>query len=163
MKALKELLESKGYQPVRLMKIFVDEAAMYHFLVEAELNGVEGYFIVDSGATSTVVDAQKAEKFGLEAPEIQPEIQAMGASPDELDIRFAGFYPVRIKKWKGKSFPVMMMDIDHITGAMEEAGWEVDGILGADVLHAGKAVLDYGKQRMFLKKKRKKKKKKKCK
>jgi len=51
----------------------------------------------------------------------------------------------------------MMMDIDHITVAMEEAGRELDDILEANVPHAGKAVLDYGKQRMFLKKKRKKK------
>ena len=65
---------------------------------------MEGYFIVDSGAGSTVVDAQKAEKFGLEAPEIQPEIQAVGASPEELEIRFAGFYPVRIKKMEGQKF-----------------------------------------------------------
>jgi len=159
MSSIKKEIKKLGYIPVRLKKIFVDESAMYHFLTEVELNGVKGRFIVDSGSTSTVVDFGRADKFGLDIPEIQPEIMAMGASPEELDVRFAGYYPMKVKKGRKTIFPVILMDLQHIIEAMERRGVEVDGILGADFMHAEKAVLDYGNQRLYVKKKKSKKKK----
>ena len=42
--------------------------------------------------------------------------------------------------------------MDHINKALSERGIsDVDGIIGADILKKGKAIIDYEKNRLYLK------------
>jgi len=153
MKSLKKRLKKKGYVPVKLKKIYMPDTRAYHLAVKARINGKKGWFIVDSGASTTVIHQAKKEYFKLRPPKEQPDFQAWGASPEELDMVLAGEYPVKIKKWKGGKFLVMLMDLSHINMAFHPLGPVIDGIIGADVLDAGRAVLDYGSRTLYLRKK----------
>jgi hypothetical protein len=154
MKFLKQKLKRKGYVPVKLKVLKVPEADTFHFLVKAGINNKKGNFILDTGASTTVVDINKAKKFKLNIPDEQPEMTAFGASPEQLDVRYTARNKIGIKKWTGGKFPVLLMDLSHIAEAMQIHDVEIDGILGADVLIAGKAILDYGKKYLYLKKRK---------
>ena len=59
---LNKFLKNKGYFPVNL--IFLKTK---HYLIEAKINGINGKFILDSGASNSCVCITKENKFKLES------------------------------------------------------------------------------------------------
>ncbi len=153
MKSIKKILKKKGYTAVKLKKIQMPDAGSFHYVLKVEINGKKGNFILDTGASTTVIDMKKAKKFQIEFMQDASGIQAFGASPEQLQIEYSPKNKIEIKQWKGGHFPVILMDLSHVNGMIEALGIKIHGILGADVLNAGQAVVDYGKSRLYLKRK----------
>ena len=58
---------------------------------------------------------------------------------------------MQIGKWTNKSSSLVLFDLNHINSALIERGIQkVDGIIGADTLKKGKALIDYEKNRLYL-------------
>ena len=57
---LTSILKRKGYVQIKLKKINTN-----HFEIKAKLNGVNGRFILDTGASNSCIDITLAEKFKL--------------------------------------------------------------------------------------------------
>ena len=54
--------------------------------------------------------------------------------------------------WERSGLQIVLIDLSHVNQALaNHEAPEVDGILGADVLRLGRAVIDYEKNRLFLK------------
>jgi hypothetical protein len=55
-------------------------------------------------------------------------------------------------KWKKKKLKIVLFDLTHVNEALvSHKALPVDGILGADILKRGKAIIDYGKNCVYLK------------
>ena len=145
MASLKKYLKKKGFVPVQMTRTPTE-----HFEVAVLLNGVPGRFIVDTGASNTCVDMDKAERFGLVSE--PTEVKAAGAGAIDMEARIAKDNRLEVGSWKKKGLPLVLFDLSHVNHALgsQESG-PVDGIIGADVLKKGKAVIDYKKQTLFLK------------
>ena len=53
---------------------------------------------------------------------------------------------------------MVLFDLSHVNEALKQQdASEVQGIIGADILGAGKAIIDYNKRKLFLKKVKNKK------
>ena len=136
----------KGFVSIKLSRTQTD-----HFEVKAILNGVSGSFILDTGASNTCVGLDKAERFGLVSE--PTDIKAAGAGSSELEARISPKNLFQLGKWKKKKLPVVLLDLSHVNLALTSRESEaVDGIIGADVLGKGRAVIDYKKKMLFLKK-----------
>ena len=62
---------------------------------------------------------------------------------------------LQIGDWKQKKVKIILFDLQHINEALtSHDALPVDGIIGADVLEKGKAVIDYKSSALFLKKKK---------
>ena len=60
---------------------------------------------------------------------------------------------VKINNWNYSNFNLVLLDLSHVNTALTEHHAEaVDGIIGADILEKGKAIIDYGSKCLFLKK-----------
>ena len=79
---LKKLLTEKGYTSVPL-----EFTLTKHFVLQAKINGVEGRFILDTGASNTCVGVEWITYFNLQAE--ASEIKAAGAGA-EHPLRSAG-------------------------------------------------------------------------
>ncbi len=141
---LKKFLQSQGYQSIVLLTI-----PSGHHVLEAKLNGVKGLFILDTGASTTCVDTAKIDKFKLKAKDTHHK--ATGAGTDEIDIQLSKKNKLKIDQWQIKKLPVVVMDLAHINSALSMFDIKVDGIIGSDVLHYGKGIIQYEKDRLFLK------------
>ncbi len=141
---LKKILKKEGYQKVKLRTL-----PSGHHLIKAKINGKKGNFILDTGASNTVIAQSKAKKFKLKLKET--EHKAAGAGTTEIDINTTGKNLLEIGKWKMKKIRFVTMDLQHINHAMQMFDAKVDGIIGADVLHAGKGIIQYDKDLLFLK------------
>lgn len=126
--------------------------ATNHLEVKAEINGLPGRFILDTGASSTCVGLEQADRFQLDS-EVS-EVLAAGAGASDLATRISEKNRICLGKWEDKEAQIVILDLVHVNQALllHEAE-EVDGIIGADLLETGRAVIDYHKKVLYLRKK----------
>lgn len=143
---LDKILLRKGYSIIKLKKINTN-----HFELKATLNGVKGRFILDTGASNSCIDFSLSEKFKLKVED--SDTKAAGAGAIDLDTKTSSKNTIQISNWRYNSFNLVLLDLTHVNTALTEHKAEaVDGIIGADILEKGKAIIDYGSKRLFLKK-----------
>jgi len=139
-------LQKKKYYSIKLKKTKTN-----HFELKAKINGVKGRFILDTGASNTCVDVNLANHFKLEA--LDSETKAAGAGATEMNTQEALDVKIKIGKWKYHQLHLVLLDLTHINTALTNHFVKpIDGIIGADVLKRGKAIIDYDKERLYLKK-----------
>ncbi|WP_394336879.1 retropepsin-like aspartic protease [Aureibaculum marinum] len=142
--SLKDFLINKNYISVKLKKI-----ATNHFEIKAKINGKKGRFILDTGASNSCVGFDEIEKFKLKT-EVS-EHKAAGAGPEEIDTQISKKNNIKIGDFKIKKVPLVLIDLSHINNALtKQDAKPVNGIIGADVLDEGNAIIDYKKRKLYL-------------
>lgn len=146
MASLKKFLKSKDYFKIPLVLTETN-----HFELVANINGVTGKFILDTGASNTCVGMDKIEFFKMLSE--ATDIKAAGAGATEMETLISNKNKIQIGDWKKKKQKVVLFDLTHVNQALvSHNALPVDGIIGADLLNKGKAVIDYHKKCLFLKK-----------
>ncbi|WP_349352641.1 MULTISPECIES: retropepsin-like aspartic protease [unclassified Flagellimonas] len=146
MASLKKFLKSKDYLKIPLVLTETN-----HFELVASINGVKGRFILDTGASNTCVGMDKIEFFEM-LSEVT-DIKAAGAGATEMETLISNKNKIQIGDWKKKKQKVVLFDLTHVNQALvNHNALPVDGIIGADLLNKGKAVIDYHKKCLYLKK-----------
>ena len=137
-------LKSVGYISVKLKLLKTN-----HYLLKACINGVEGKFILDSGASSSCVCLSLENKFKISSK--KNKINASSATSNMEDTRLSKNNTIEIRKWRS-TINLVSIDMTHINRVLNEKETEsVDGIIGADVLKKSKAVIDYESNKLYLK------------
>ena len=138
-------LKSQGYASIILKKTNTN-----HYQIHASVNNIEGIFILDTGASNTCADLTQLEKFKLISE--TSEIKASSATDIMEETKISKKNKLQIGKWINKSSSLVLFDLNHINNALSERDIQkVDGIIGADTLKKGKAIIDYEKNRLYLK------------
>ena len=147
MTSLRLFLKEKNYTWVKL-----ETTLTGHYKLELELNEVKGDFILDTGASNTCVDFNAAETFKLFAE--NSDVKAAGAGAVDMLTKLSTKNTITINGWKDEGVNVVLFDLSHVNTALidHEIG-SVDGILGADILQSGKAIIDYQYHCLYLKRK----------
>ncbi|SDM87262.1 retropepsin-like aspartic protease [Kriegella aquimaris] len=147
MTSLKKFLQRKNY-----IKIPLVLTGTNHFEITAKINGVKGRFILDTGASNTCVGFDRIELFNLTSKE--SKIKAAGAGATNMETLVSTKNRIKIGDWKKKKLKIVLFDLVHVNEALTaHKAKPVDGIIGADVLKKTKAIIDYGKSCVYLKKK----------
>jgi len=143
---LNKILKRKGYAKIKLKKINTN-----HFEIKAKLNGVNGRFILDTGASNSCMDITLADKFNLKVTD--SDTKAAGAGAIGMETKIAANNTIKLKSWKYKNLNLVLLDLTHVNTALTEHNAKaVDGIIGADILEKGKAIIDYKNKCVYLKK-----------
>ena len=138
-------LKSQGYTSVNLKKTSTN-----HYQIKVSINNIEGIFILDTGASNTCADLNQLEKFNLISE--KSEIKASSATDLMEETKISKKNKLQIGKWINKSASLVLFDLNHINNALNEREIQkVEGIVGADTLKKGKAIIDYEKNRLYLK------------
>ncbi|KPM31295.1 Aspartic peptidase, family A2 [Croceitalea dokdonensis DOKDO 023] len=144
MKKLKSFLRSKNYCriPLRLK-------TTNHFELTATLNGTPGRFILDTGASNTCVGLEAVEQFKLQTQ--QSPIKAAGAGATDMKTLLSKKNRLEIGEWFHPKQKIVLFDLGHVNQALlAHHSATVDGIIGADILKKGKAIIDYKKRALYL-------------
>ena len=146
MTSLKKILRKKNYCPIPLVRTGTN-----HFEIKAKINGIEGKFILDTGASNTCVGIDLAERFELISK--VSEIKAAGAGARDMETHISEKNKLKIGDWQNKKQSIVLFDLVHVNEALIAHQAEpVDGIIGADVLNKARAIIDYKKRKVYLKK-----------
>ncbi|MFO7719930.1 MAG: retropepsin-like aspartic protease [Gillisia sp.] len=145
MSTLRKLMEDKGYQRIKLK--FTETQ---HFELVAKINKIEGNFILDTGASSSCVGFEAVTHFKLLAED--SEVRAAGAGATNMLTQIAQQNNIEITGWKTKKIDLVLFDLTHVNEALvNHKAKKVHGIIGADILKKGKAVIDYKNKALYLK------------
>ena len=145
MTALKKTLNKKGY-----FKIPLRITDTNHFEITAKINGIQGRFILDTGASNTCIGLDKIDFFNLTSKE--SKVKAAGAGASEMETKISTKNKIQIGDWKLKKLKIILFDLIHVNEALiAHKALPVDGIIGADILIKGKAIIDYSKRCVYLK------------
>lgn len=146
MPSLKKVLQKKNYIKIKLTK-----TATNHLELKAKINGVKGRFILDTGASNSCVGVDLIEYFKLHAEE--SETKAAGAGATDMETQKSIDNTLQIGKWKTNESHLVLFDMTHVNTALtQHNAKEVHGIIGADILKMGKAIIDYKTLDLYLKK-----------
>lgn len=113
-----------------------------HLLGAFELNGIPATFLIDTGASNSCIDQTKASFFEL-IPEGE-ELPLTGAGSEKLFAQSSQASALAYGKKEIIRLPLMLIEMDTINAALNKQEEKpIDGIIGADVLHKKKAIIDY--------------------
>ncbi len=144
MKNLEDLLNARGYK-----KIPFKVSKTQHLLVKVTINGVKGTFILDTGASNSCVGSDHVAFFNLAAK--ASKTKAAGAGATGMETQIATNNSLKIGRWHSKNTPLIVFDMSHVNTALKQyKARSVHGIIGADMLLKGNAIIDYATQYVYL-------------
>ncbi|WP_299098554.1 retropepsin-like aspartic protease [uncultured Winogradskyella sp.] len=145
MDSLKDFLKLKGYSKIKLKFTKTN-----HFEIKATINGVKGQFILDTGASNSCVGFEAIERFNLKVKD--SEIKAVGAGASDMLTQISTSNSIKVGKWKKNRVALILFNLSHVNnGLINHNAEPVDGIIGADILKKGNAIIDYEKKYLYLK------------
>lgn len=120
-----------------------------HHLVEAQVNGRTGRFILDTGANASVVDREFAAELGLTGPStgFGGAIGVGGGG----QARQVGIGSMTIEGMPIRQSRLVVAELGQILDMLNRvAGVKVYGILGQDVLNEHRAIIDVARPMLYL-------------
>lgn len=144
MKNLHDILKKENYKKVKF-KVTKTQ----HLLIKAKINGVIGNFILDTGASNSCVGFESVDLFLLEAK--KSKTKAAGAGATGMFTQLALKNQLQLGSWKDSNFEIVIFDLSHVNEALtQHKAKPVHGIIGADILMKGKAIVDYYNHYLYL-------------
>ena len=145
MKHLRPFLEAQHFIRVPLKRIKSN-----HYEIEVKVNGIPGIFILDTGASNSCIGIDSVSFFNLMVE--KSEIEAAGAGATGMATQISFNNSLEILSWAIEKITFVVLDLKHVNHALKEVqASPVHGILGADVLKQGRAVIDYGRNCVYFK------------
>jgi|TARA_B110000967_G_scaffold121647_1_gene124230 hypothetical protein len=146
MKRIEKILKKNKYIKIKLKKTKTN-----HLEVKAEINGIKGRFILDTGASNSCVGLDLIDYFKLDAKE--SDTKAAGAGATDMETQQSENNSLKVANWETNKCHLVLFDLSHVnTALMQHNTKKVQGIIGADILQKGKAFIDYNKSLLYLKK-----------
>jgi predicted aspartyl protease len=145
MSTLKKILLAQGYivHTIRL------SSKSGHIVTKARINGYEGRFIIDTGASASCINQEMYKEFKLETQFMD---RSIGTASGSLRPRISHNNTLELGDWSDQDSTLLSMDMNYINNALKTEGMKsIQGLLGADFLITAKAVIDYRGKKIYLK------------
>ena len=141
---LNKFLKESGYISVKLNFLKTK-----HYSLEANINGINGKFILDTGASNSCICSSLENNFNIISKETIEK--ASSATSEINNTKISKNNTIQIGKWENK-INLIIFDMSHINHALNEKKINsVSGIIGADILKKSKAILNYNKNKLYIK------------
>ncbi len=131
------------------IKIPLSRLASGHLHLDANVNGVPGSFILDTGAAATVIEASRKDTFHL----VSDASQNVGAGAGgQVRMQTSQHNKFTLGTWAANDMVLYTMDLSHVNNSLQTLGIDkVDGVIGADILSRAKGVIDYPNLTLYVK------------
>ena len=143
-KTLNKFLKDTGYIRVKL-----DFLKTKHYSLEASINGINGRFILDTGASNSCICTSLENKFNVISQ--YSKEKASSANSEISNTNISKRNTIQIGEWVDK-LNLITFEMNHINNALIQKKIDkIDGIIGADILKKSKSILDYETNNLYLK------------
>ena len=140
----------KTIVPIDIITLGEDNS--YHLLTSGSINGVNYFFLIDTGASHTIFDSTLVPQVD-ETDSIYKEIQSAGIQSGELKSSIGRIKKFKIGQLKLTEWTVVLIDLSHINSLYKKfTNKSIAGLLGGDFLLKHQAIIDYKKKKLVLRK-----------
>jgi hypothetical protein len=141
---LHDLLVSDAFTPIPLTP-----TAVGHFSLKGSIAGRAVTFLLDTGASNTVIDTRTADALELVTRPFDQLGGGLGVTGAQTHT--ASVDHILLEGFRTPLDRVFVMDLETVNRALVDNGAErVDGVVGADVLLRSNAVIDYARRMLYL-------------
>lgn len=110
-------------------------------------------FLIDTGASRSVIDENIIEEFNLHQDMIENEILASGLGTNEMKNFLTCIPHFQINNFILKNLNIIAIDLSHVNQSFKLIEKEpVQGVIGGDILKHFDAIIDYKKSTLNLNK-----------
>jgi predicted aspartyl protease len=123
----------------------------YHLFINCLINGKTARLLVDTGASRTVFDANRIKTFLKEEEHNFEKVDKLstGLGTNTMESHTVILSEFSIGETIFKDYIAVVLNIEHVNQSYKMLGFpEIDGVLGGDLLHELKAVIDYRKKQI---------------
>ena len=121
----------------------------HHLIGAFLLNEKPAFFLIDTGASNSCVDKTRADYFCIEAE--GDDLPLQGAGQEKLYAQASRKSSLHYLDKEIQQLSFMLIDMNTINAALaEQEEAKIDGIIGADILHKKKAIIDYDQCCLYL-------------
>lgn len=130
--------------PFRILDIAGDG---FHLMIKLYINKKLANVIVDTGASKTVFDKTRIEKFVTERKFEKHESLSSGLGTNTMQSEQVSIKRIKIGDLEIENYRTILLDLSHVNQSYEQIGLKpVDGVLGSDILLKYNAIIDYEKK-----------------
>lgn len=124
----------------------------FHLLAKIHINKKMARVILDTGASKTVFDKVRIEKFVTERNFQVHEKMSSGLGTSTMQSQIALIKKIKIGAIEFENYKAVLLDLSHVNQSYEQINLAaIDGVLGSDILLKYRAVIDYEKKALKLK------------
>lgn len=133
-------------------KISLHITPVGHIETAVTIDGIRANFLIDTGASNTVIDIDFAKNNLMEFASI--EMQGGGVGTSAMNLFHKQVKVFKINDFEIPSFDLYATDFSHIKESLAKKGINQPstGVIGADILIKYMAKINYKKKRLYLKK-----------
>lgn len=143
-KKLDNLLRKQGFQ-----KIPLETYKSGHIVFHLFLNDYPALFLLDTGASGTILTLESIERFSLKLEET--EESGTGAGSSNLKMQKAVQNELIFRDKKIENLDLFVMDLAHVNNSFLDIGHQtIDGVLGADILINYDCIVDYKGMNLYI-------------
>jgi aspartyl protease len=129
----------------------------YHLMMKLYINNKVAHVIIDTGASKTVFDKTRLEKYVSAKTFEEHESLSSGLGTNTMTSQLTLIKKLKIGELVLDNYTTVLLDLSHVNQSYDQIGLKpVDGVLGCDILLKYNAVIDYEKKVLKLKFKKKK-------
>ena len=120
--------------------------------VDVTIDEIKTTFLIDTGASNTVIDIGFAKENLFEFAAIEEQGGGVGTSQMALFHKKVALF--KINDFEIRSFDLYATDFQHVKDTLAKKGITepCNGVIGADILINYNAKINYKKKRLYLKK-----------
>jgi predicted aspartyl protease len=123
----------------------------YHIFIDALINGNKARLLIDTGASRTVFDAERIKYFLHAGNHNFEKIDKLstGLGTNTMESHSIVLEEFRLGDTLFKDYLAVALNMEHVNQSYGMLGYpKIDGVLGGDLLHELKAVIDYRKKQI---------------
>ncbi|NND61947.1 MAG: clan AA aspartic protease [Flavobacteriaceae bacterium] len=121
-----------------------------HYKLPMKVNNVKGEFILDTGASNSCIGFESIHHFQMDSEE--SEVKAAGAGAIDMETKVSHENHLTIGNSQISNVVFVLFNLSHVNSALQQVDENpVHGILGADLLKRLRAVIDYGRNCLYIK------------
>lgn len=129
----------------------------FHLMMKIYINRKVATVIIDTGASKTVFDKTRIEKYVASETFEKHESLSSGLGTNTMISQITTIKKLKIGEVEIENYITVLLDLSHVNDSYAQVGLKpVDGVLGSDILLKYNAVIDYEKKVLRLKFKKQK-------
>lgn len=123
----------------------------YHLFINVTVNGKKCRFLIDTGASKTVIDKTYFEQKQGKKNLVTVKQETAGLHSSVAESHFGKIKELKVGKHAKKNFKIAAIDLSHVNGAYKKLKMKsIQGILGSDLMLEHKMIVDYGQLKMIM-------------